>query len=195
MMQPFILSFIPLFVAIDVLGLLPFFISLTSEMSGKQRRTVANESAAVACLLALSFMFLGKLILGVLGVTVFDFKIAGGILLLVISIHLLLPGRSRFSSLPEDKVSVGIFPLATPLITGPAVLTTTLILVDKFGILLTTISVVSNMLILWLVFLCSERVFLLIGQFGSRAFSKVSYIMLSAIAVMLIRQGIIEAFF
>jgi len=194
MIRQFILSFIPLFVAVDALGNIPFFISLTSGMAPKQRKTVVNESVSVAGLLAVLFMLIGKWVLRVMGITVSDFKIAGGILLLVISVNLLLPGKNKFIKLPEGQQSIGIFPLATPLITGPAVLTTTLIMADHFGILMTLVSLILNMLITWVVFLGSGRILRLIGESGSRAISKVSDILLAAIAVMLIRQGIAEVF-
>ncbi|MFH1338881.1 MAG: MarC family protein [Candidatus Omnitrophota bacterium] len=194
MWRQFALSFIPLFVAVDALGNLPFFLSLTSGMIRKQRRAVVNESVSVACFLAILFMLAGKWVLKVLGISVADFKIAGGILLLTISVSLLLPGKSKFASLPGGQENVGVFPLATPLITGPAVLTITLILLDKFGFLMTFISIVLNMLIVWIVFASSQGIFRLLGQAGSRAFSKISEILLAAIAIMLIRQGITEAF-
>lgn len=193
MWRQFALSFIPLFVAVDALGNLPFFLSLTSGMILKQRRAVVNESVSVACFLAILFMLAGKWVLKVLGISVADFKIAGGILLLIISVTLLLPGKSKFANLPGSQENVGVFPLATPLITGPAVLTITLILLDKFGFLMTFISIVLNMLIVWVVFICSRGIFRLLGQAGSRAFSKISEILLAAIAIMLIRQGITEA--
>lgn len=195
MLQKLLLSFIPLFIAVDALGNMPFFISLTSGMSKRQRRTALNESVSVACLLAVIFMLVGKWVLRIMNITVSDFKIAGGILLLVISIKLLLLGKNKFSTTGSEKHSVGIFPLATPLITGPAVLTTTLILLDAFGALITLISIVVNMLVVWLVFTASQPIFRFIGQAGSRAFSKISDILLAAIAVMFIRKGIIEIFF
>ena len=195
MLREFLLSFIPLFVAVDALGNIPFFVSLTSGMIPKQRRAIINESVSVACLLAISFMLVGKWLLRAMGITVYDFKIAGGILLLVLSVYFLLPGRNRFTDFSNEQSSIGIFPLAAPMITGPAVLTTTLIIVGNFGIQMALISVILNMIIVWVVFLSSGRIFRFMGKSGSRAFSKVSDILLAAIAVMLIRQGIIEAFF
>lgn len=194
MVRQFFLSFIPLFVAVDALGNMPFFLSLTSGMIPKQRRAVVNESVSVASILAILFMLVGKWVLRILDISVADFKIAGGILLLAISVNLLLPGKTKFVSLPEGQESIGIFPLATPLITGPAVLTTTLIMVDHFGFLITFISIVLNMLIVWLVFAGSQQIFRFLGQGGTRAFSKVSDILLAAIAIMLIRRGIMEIF-
>ncbi|MFH1678746.1 MAG: MarC family protein [Candidatus Omnitrophota bacterium] len=194
MLENILLSFIPLFIAVDVLGNMPFFLSLTSGMTSKQRRAVVYESVSVACILAILFMFLGKWLLRVLYITVSDFKIAGGVLLLAISISLLLPGKNKFMDLADEQQGIGIFPLATPLITGPAVLTTSLIVVDNYGILVALIALILNMLIVWGVFMGSQQIFRLIGRAGSRAFSKISEILLAAIAVMLIRQGVMEIF-
>jgi len=193
--KPYILSFIPLFIAMDALGNIPLFIALTEGLTLKQRRKIIFESVTTALILALVFMFVGKWILRVMGVTISDFKIAGGILLFIISVYLLLPTRVKDIFLSENYRDVGIFPLGTPLITGPAVLTIILILVDSFGVICVMTSLILNMLIVWLVFLNSESVMRLFGQAGIRAFSKVADILLASIAVMLIRKGILEVFF
>lgn len=194
MLRQIILSFIPLFVAVDVLGNIPLFISLTEGMTPKQRQRIINESVSVATLLAMSFMFLGKLILQIMGITVADFKIAGGILLFIISVNLLLPGKDRLSGFYQSQGDIGVFPLGTPLITGPAVLTTTLILRDSFGLNLTLISLILNMFLTWLLLSRSGLIIRFMGQGGSRAFSKIADILLAAIAVMMIRRGIFEVF-
>lgn len=189
------MSFIPLFVAVDALGNMPFFLSLTSGMTPRQRRAIINESVSVACLLAVGFMLVGKWVLQVLGIGVSDFKIAGGILLLAICVSMLIPKEGRLKNAPDKEEGPGIFPLATPLITGPAVLTITLVMLDKFGLLITLVSLLVNMLVVWLVFSAAQRIFRFIGRAGSGAFSKISEIILAAIAVMLIRQGVMEIFF
>ncbi len=193
--KPYILSFIPLFIAMDALGNIPLFIALTEGLTLKQRKKIIFESVTTALILALAFMFVGKWILRVMGVTISDFKISGGILLFIISVYLLLPTRAKEIFLSENYRDVGIFPLGTPLITGPAVLTIILILVDSFGVICVVVSLILNMLIVWLVFLNSEFVMRLFGQAGIRAFSKVTDILLASIAVMLIRKGILEIFF
>lgn len=193
-LEPYILTFIPIFVAVDALGNIPLFISLTSELTSEQRKKIITESVATATITALIFMFVGKLILRLMGITVSDFKIAGGILLLFISVSLLLPGRSKSLFKTESEQDVGIFPLGTPLVTGPAVLTTTLMMIDSFGLLPTFVSLVLNMFIVWIMFLRSNLVMRFLGQGGARAFSKVADILLASIAVMMVRKGLSEIF-
>lgn len=195
-LAPFILSFIPIFVAVDCLGTIPIFLSLTERMGHKQHRIVIFHSVATATIIAILFMVIGKFILHVIGVTINDFKIAGGILLLVLSINLLLPGKFKGEYFLSSKEGdIGVFPLGTPLITGPAVLTTTLIVLDSFGALATFVSLILNMLVVWVTFIFAERLMRLMGSAGIRAFSKVAYILLAAIAIMMIRKGIIGTFF
>jgi multiple antibiotic resistance protein len=195
MIGEFLLSFIPLFVAIDVLGNMPCLVALTSGMTPKQRQTVINESVSIACLLIISFILVGKWILRAVGIAIPDFKIAGGLLLLVISASFLLSGKGKFADSNNEKRNIGILPLATPMVTGPTVLIIALILAFDTGIPITLAAIVLNMLIVWLVFLNSQRIFRFIGRTGSCILSRVCDILLAAIAVMLIRQGIMQIFF
>ncbi|MFA5085845.1 MAG: MarC family protein [Candidatus Omnitrophota bacterium] len=188
-LAPFILSFIPVFVAVNAFGNLPLYIGLTEGMSKSDKKRVINKSILVATVVALLFIFAGKLALRLTGVEVFDFRIGGGILLLVLSVHLLLPGEEKKRHASAD---VGVFPLGTPLITGPAVLTTILIIIDLYGILPTVISILANMAISWAVLTYSEFFIKMLGQGGSRALAKVADIFLAAIAIMMIRMGILE---
>lgn len=189
------MSFIPIFVAVDSLGNIPIFISLAEGLGTKQRRIIINQSVATATIIALVFMGVGEFVLKVMGITIDDFKIAGGILLLVLSINFLLPGKSKGSSFESSKEKdVGIFPLGTPLVTGPAVLATTLMMLHSFGVMATLVSLILNMVIVWLVFSYSQFLMRIIGQAGTRAFSKVVDIILASIAIMMIRQGIMGIF-
>ncbi len=189
MVKSFVLSFIPIFVAVNILGILPIFISLTEGITGEEKRKIIGQSVFTAAIIAMGFMFLGKIVFLIMGITVSDFKIAGGILLLILSVNLLLPGESRRA---EHTTDVGIFPLGTPLITGPAVLTTTLMMVDIYGFIPTFVSIILNMLIVLLVLKNADKVVRILGKGGTRAFSKVIDILLTAIAVMMIRKGILE---
>ncbi len=194
-LKPFILSFIPIFVAVDSLGNIPIFISLTEGLTAGQRRAIVNQSVATATIIAVTFMVVGQAILRLMGITINDFKIAGGILLLILSVNFLLPGKSKGAGFEciRDR-DVGIFPLGTPLVTGPAVLTTTLMMLQSYGVLVTFVTLLLNMAIVWLVFAFSGVLIRFIGQGGTRAFSKVVDILLAAIAVMMIRQGIAAVF-
>lgn len=193
-LEPYILTFIPIFVAVDSIGNIPLFLSLVEGVSKKQRQKIIVESVTTATVVAILFMFVGKGVLRFIGITVADFQIAGGALLFIISARLLLPGTQKlFLANGHDK-NVGVFPLGTPLITGPAVLTTTLMMLDTFGIIPTFVSLIFNMAIVWITLDKADFFMKLMGQSGTRAFSKIMFILLAAIGVMMMRKGIAGIF-
>lgn len=193
-LEPFILSFIPIFVAVDAIGNIPLFITIIEGMNKKQRQRIITDSVTTATVLALSFMFVGKWVLRFIGIGIPDFQIAGGALLFIISVYLLLPGISKGIFSVSHARDVGVFPLGTPLITGPAVLTTTLIMLDTFGIVPTFASLFINMIIVWLTLNKADFIMKIMGPGGTRAFSKITYILLASIGVMMIRRGIERIF-
>lgn len=188
--EPFILTFIPIFVAVDAIGNIPLFISLVEGATKKQRDKIIVDSVTTATVVAILFMFIGKWVLRFIGITIPDFQIAGGTLLFIISIRLLLPGTQKYLLSNGHDKDVGVFPLGTPLITGPAVLTTTLMMLDNFGIVPTFVSLVINMLIVWITLAKADLIMKLMGVGGTRAFSKIMYILLAAIGVMMVRRGL-----
>ncbi len=194
MTEIFLLTFIPIFVAVDAIGNIPIFVSLVEGLTDKQKERIIAESVTTATSVAIIFMCVGKLILRLLGITIADFQIAAGALLFIISMRLLLPAVSKTNIYISHDKDAGVFPLGTPLITGPAVLTTTLMLVDAFGIIPTFISLILNMFIAWVCLVKADLIMRFLGQGGTRAFSKIMYILLAAIAVMMVRKGIIGAF-
>lgn len=189
-LKSFIVSFVPLFLAVDIIGTVPIYLGLTESLSAKEKRKILGDSIFLAGAFAIIFAFLGKLVFTSLGITINDFKIAGGILLLILSVYLLMPGKSReFLTMSKDE-DIGVFPLATPLITGPAVLATTMMLLDSCGLKPTLISLILNMGIAWFVLRYSDLLNKIIGSSGIKALSKISYIFLAAIGIMILRQGI-----
>ncbi|MBI5125284.1 MAG: MarC family protein, partial [Planctomycetes bacterium] len=186
--KDYLLAFIPIFVAIDVIGGLPIFLALTQRLTHEERGRIVRQSVFTALSIALGFLFVGKLVFSVLGVGVYDFQVAGGLILLVFAIHDLLYGHKPPGSSALDNI--GIVPLGTPLLVGPAVLSAILLCVDSYGYVPTTVSIVLNMLIVWAVFRHSTRISGLVGEGGCLAFAKVASVLLGAIAVMLIRKGV-----
>lgn len=187
MIKTMLLAFIPLFVAVDAIGVLPIFVSLTEKMGAKERLNVILRSLVTAICLAVVFIFLGKAIFNVLNITVADFMVAGGILLFCIAIiDLLNPIKRR--RIPEGEL--GFVPLGTPLIVGPAVLTTSLLMLDAYGLLPTLISVMVNIILAGIIFLSANILIKVFGIAGTRALSKITSLLLAAIAVMMIRKGI-----
>jgi len=187
MMENFLLAFIPLFVAIDVFGVLPLFVSLTEDIEDKQRKRLVIEATLTAFVISLLFLVTGKLLFSFLGITESDFRVGGGIVLLVLAVNDLLFVMERKRDL---EGSVGVVPIGIPLIMGPAALTTIIILVDSYGYGWTVASLLVNMLIVWIVFAQAQRIHRLIGRAGSRAVAKVAALFLAGIAVMMIRSGI-----
>jgi multiple antibiotic resistance protein len=189
--EPYLLTFVALFVAVDSLGNVPIFISLIEGATKKERKRVIIDSVTTATVVALVFMLVGKIVLRFIGISISDFQIAGGALLFIISARLLLPsGGKDFLSDSHGK-DLGVFPLGTPLITGPAVLTTTLIMVDSYGLVTTFVAVILNMLIVWVTLAQADVLLKWFGQNGLRALAKIMYILLAAIGVMMVRKGIL----
>ncbi|MGB9736151.1 MAG: MarC family protein [bacterium] len=187
MLKSYLLAFIPIFVAIDIFGLLPIFISLTANYTEKQHTTIVKQSTLTAFLVSVGFIAVGKLVFNALGITISDFQIAGGILLLILSINdIIYPNRPTRT----PSSSLGIVPIGIPLITGPAVLTTSILILDLYGVGPTLVSLSVNMLIVYFVLNRASAVVRLIGQGGTMAIGKVASILLASIGVMLVRMGI-----
>ena len=188
-LKNFALAFIPIFVAVDALGVLPIFISLTERVNRAARIRVIRDSIITAALIAVTFIFIGKGVFRFLGITVYDFMVAGGSLLFIISINdILRPGKTTRIA----GQGPGVVPLGMPLIVGPAVLTTSPIIIDAYGLAPTLVSVVLNILIAGAIFYSSDLIMRLIGRSGARAISKVASLFLAAIGIMMIRKGVVH---
>ncbi|MCS7239210.1 MAG: MarC family protein [Thermoguttaceae bacterium] len=188
-MREFWLCFVPLFVAVDAVGILPIFLGLTAGLPLPRRRRIVKQSVATAGAVGVGFLFLGQGVLRLLGITVADFMIAGGLLLLALAtLDLLIVSKQPHPA--ADPETLGAVPIGVPLICGPAVLTTTLLLANQFGWLWTSLALIVNLLlagiILWHACVL-ERV---LGNAGSRTVSKVACVLLAAFAVMMIRKGV-----
>lgn len=187
-MKSFWLCFVPLFVAVDGIGLLPLFISLTEGIEKKQIRKIILQSMITALFVALAFVAVGTGIFRLLNISVADFMIAGGMLLFVISIRDILAAEKKI--LEVDPDSVGAVPIGVPLITGPAVLTTSLLLINQHSAVITSLAIAANILIAGGMFLLAPLINRVLGKTGSKAVSKIISLLLAAIGVMIVRKGI-----
>jgi len=184
--QKFLLAFIPIFVAIDPIGLLAIFTGLAADASPEQRKRQASLGIFTALCVAIGFMFLGEIIFNALGITDADFQVAGGLILLG------LAGRELLGLGSQDREAsneFGIVPLGMPLIAGPALLTALLILADTVGLMFTLVSLLVNLALVAIAFWNADRVARLMGKQGLRGVSKIVALLLAAIAVSLIRRG------
>ena len=187
--ESYLLAFIPLFVAVDALGIVPFYLSLTRGLRDYEKNKILRRSILTALWVAVIFLGVGKLIFSWLGITIADFLVAGGAILFILSI------RDLLSSEPKSRVpsqTMGVVPLAVPLIVGPAVLTSSLILADTMGVYPTLFAIVSNILLAWVILHRSQAIAKVLGETGSHTISKIFNLLLAAIGIMLIRRGLLE---
>ena len=186
-----LLAFIPIFVAVDAIGVLPIFVSFSHGIKKKDKSRIIYQSMVTALCLAFAFVFLGKAIFKALSISIGDFMIAGGFVLFCIAMmDILNPGKKRRVPMKD----LGAVPLGTPLIVGPAVLTTSLIIIPEYGLLATLISITVNVFIAGVIFSFSDFLIKILGESGAKAMSKITSLLLAAIAVMMIRRGIMQFF-
>lgn len=188
--HPFGLAFVALFVALDVAGMLPLYLGMTRAMSKGARDRITDLSMGVAFVVAVAFVFLGESVFRFLNIAIYDFRIAGGIVLLLLALTDLV---SKSEAETRASGSTGIVPLAVPLITGPAVLTTLILQVSSQGYVVTLAALLLNYALAWLILRRSAWVTRLIGKDGATVFSKIAALLLAAISVSMIRGGIFEA--
>jgi multiple antibiotic resistance protein len=189
MAEQFWHAFIPLFVAFDSIGLLPLFWGLAQRLSAKQRREAIGEAVLTALLVSLSFLVVSRAIFGLMGLALGDLMIAGGVILVAICLRdLLVPEKVSAGRYP----SPGVVPLGVPLLAGPAVLTTVLLIREQSGWALTLAALTANMAIVWLVLMSSEGLLRWLGRSGADVVSKIASLILTAFGVMLVRRGVLE---
>ena len=185
--EKFLQAFIPLFIAIDPIGLAAIFLALGSGVPVDTRRKIARQAAWTGGGVALLFLFLGQTIFSALGITVNDFQIAGGLILFI------LAARDVTHSAAEEPAKLaddfGVVPLGMPLIAGPASITTLILLSQSLGEVVTLCALAANLVLVVLAFAYSDRIGAVIGSTGMRAISKIVSLLLAAIAVNMVRRG------
>lgn len=191
-MDNFLKAFISLFVAIDALGALPFLVGLTKHMSPSERKGLIWKATASAMAIGLVFIFGGRAIFHFLGITESDFRVAGGLLLIVFSIRDLLVTSSHQGA--PTPTHVGIVPIAVPLMMGPAALATLMVGTEQFGVGITVASLIINLIIVLLMFSRAGFIVKKLGDDVSDAVNKIFSLLIAAIGVMLVRSGLIEMF-
>jgi multiple antibiotic resistance protein len=185
--EKFLQAFIPLFVAIDPVGLAALFLGLGQGVMPQQRQRIARQATVTAGGVALLFLFLGATMFKALGITPSDFQIAGGLILFILAARDITQSAAEPGKLPLD---FGVVPLGMPLIAGPALITTLLLLSETLGVRIALAALVANLVVVVLAFAFSDRLGRMIGTTGLRAISKIISMLLAAIAVSMIRQGL-----
>ena len=186
-MDTFVLAFIAIFVAMDVPGVIPVYLGLSADLDLGQRRRAIAQAGATAFAVGIAFVFLGASLFGILGIAFADFRVAGGILLLVFAIQDLLFDGGKASRRGD---SVGVVPMGVPLIAGPAVLTTLLLSRDLYGLTPTISAFAVNVALAWIALRYSGVLKRVVGEPAMRALGKVACLLLAAYGVMLVRVGV-----
>jgi multiple antibiotic resistance protein len=185
----FLQAFIMLFVVFDALGNVPAFYAFTSQLAAEQRRRIARHSVLVAGAILAAFAFLGRLLFEAIRVSVDDFKVAAGVVLFILSVELVLgrlePGMRRVE--PEDAA---IVPLATPLLAGPGSISTVMYLVEAVGLIEALTSIALNVALAYLILASSGGIFKVLGRNGSRALTRIIGLIIAAMAIAIIREGL-----
>jgi len=189
-LHKFMLCFVPLFAAVDAAGLLPLYLALTDGLSPTVKFRVLRQMLLTAILVVVAFVFIGRMILDFLGVTISDFMVAGGTMLFIVAMgDLFVVDKGR----PHvDTESLGAVPLGVPLTVGPAVLTTVLLLANAYGRLPALTAAVVNVVLAAIAFSWAANIEKLLGRNGVRALSKIASLFIGAIAVMMVRKGVFE---
>ncbi len=186
----FIFTFVPLFIVIDAIGNLPFVISASEGMLKPERRKMINIVVITAAIVGLIFLFLGQFILNVMDISFGSFAIAGGLILLALSIRYMITGHMVESENEVKNEMVGVVPIGTPLTVGPATITTLLLLVKEYPLYWVLISFALNLFIVWIVCMLGNWIARFLGQGGIKAVSRVFSLLLAAIAVSMVIKGL-----
>ena len=181
------LAFIPLFVALDGVGLLPVFWAMTHSLDAAKRRQAVFDAVLTAFFVSVGFLLVSRQVFALLGLTIQDIMVAGGGILIVLCLRDLLLSEDPKAPLKQNP---GVVPLGVPLLAGPAVFTTLLLVRDQHGWSLTLVSLAANLALVWVILIAANWLLRWIGQEGAQVVSKIFSLILTAYGVMLIRQGL-----
>ena len=201
MLELFIQSFVVYFVVVDPLGNGPIFLSLTQSQNTKEKIQTSIEAVSIATIILISFSVIGKFILSYLSISLASFRIAGGLILFIIALEMLFNKRQerkeQIANEVKDKVS--IFPLAIPILSGPAAITSIIVIMSDIGDnivyqLVSIASLISVMLITLVLFMIISKSGDFINKKIINVFSRVIAIILAALSVQYIIDGLLEIF-
>ena len=182
-------STIALFVVIDPIGSVPVFIALTHKMERAERVSITKTAIITAAGLLFVFAVAGTQILSIFSVTISSFMMAGGVLLFIVAIELLTHGEWRFASTGGQGES-GVVPLAFPLLAGPGAITAVMISFQTSGLIVTALSIVIVIGITYVVLRYVDRIYRVLGRRGAIIVTRVFAVLIAAIAVQFIVDGV-----
>lgn len=190
MVESFLHLFITLLIIIDPFGLIPYFLALTSDFSKKQRQIIISKAIFFAFFILVIFAVFGQELLEYLSLSIASFKVAGGLLLLLIAFEMIL-GHPKP---PKEKENIALAPLAIPLLAGPAAIATIIIYTGQIsGFFLSKLIIIGMifgaLFLTWLILINSEHLLKILKREGSLALAKIMGLILAALAIEMIFAG------
>jgi multiple antibiotic resistance protein len=196
-------AFATAFTIIDPVGMIPLTISVTAEATPARRAAIADQAILVAAVVILIMGAIGKTVLDSLGITLPAFTIAGGALLFLISVDMLFGRKTGAKQTPEEEradaesANPAVFPLAVPMIAGPGTIATVLVLVtlaagDRTELAVVFAAFASAMAVTWICMRLSTQILRVIGTTGVHVVTRLFGILLSALAVQFVLNGLAQ---
>lgn len=182
------LAIIKLFVVMDPVAILPLLAPYLGDVDSRTRGRVIRVALLTASVIGLLFLGFGTLIFTALGISVSDFLVAGGLILLVLALKEL--SGSGSDEAPSKDELLAVVPIGTPLLVGPATISMLIVLTGQQAVWTVLVAFLVNIVIAFVIFRMGGRLLKLLGKGGLKAFTRIVYLLLAAIAVQLISQGL-----
>jgi len=192
-------AFVSIFIIVDPLGLVPYFITLTSGYSPSRRRRTVHLAIMTTILVLTAFAIFGNQILKLFGITIPAFRIAGGFIIFMVAIQMLQAQRTRLKATPEEEAhsyeqeEIGVVPLGTPMLAGPGAITTVIVLSES-NLWVILASILITALLAYVILLQANRISNLLGPTGLNIFIRLMGLVLAAVSVQFVIDGIKAAF-
>lgn len=201
MLRHFFQDAVTLFVVIDPIGLVPIFIAITRKEPQVSRRRIASLGVGISTVILLAFLVMGQPLLEVLEISLPAFRVAGGILLAIVGLQMVLQesGVHSASTDPASSFDLAVFPLATPLIAGPGGIMSVVLLTDnmKFGVVdqaITALALLTVLIVTYIALLSADWIQKGLGRTGVNVITRILGLLLAALAMETILAGI-EGYF
>jgi len=198
----FFYSFVTLFVIVDPIMNVPIFAALLDRTEKKEYERIVRKAVIIAAVVLIIFTYSGNLIFNLLGIEMYSFRIAGGILLFIISLEMLFGKRTKTKITKEEeeewREDIAVTPLAVPLLTGPGAITSGIVLYSSAQTLaqktMLIVAIMAVFFVAYLILKNSKKVFEFLGNTGNKVISRIMGILLAAISVQFVVDGVIEIY-
>lgn len=177
---------ISLFLILDPFASLPMFLSITKDLDEKTVRSYANKAVLVATVLLIVFIFFGQDIMGLFGVTMNSFRVAGGIIFLMMAIELVFGFKLSHS---EGEKGAAWAVIASPVLTGPGVITAAVLLSTENGLVPVLVASIAALALTWVILRMSSKIMHVVGEQALSIFTKVIGLFIASMGVQSIFAG------